>query len=928
MTTQYVPTSAEIRQQFLDFFAGKGHLIVPSASLVPQDDPTLIFTNAGMNQFKELFLNLREPEARRIADAQKCMRVSGKHNDLEDVGRSPYHHTLFEMLGNWSIGDYYKKEAISWAWELLTEVWRLPKARLWATVFQDDKGNLGRDEEAAGFWRDLTDINPEHILFFGRKDNFWEMGETGPCGPCSEIHLDLGADACNKQGVAGHTCRVNGDCRRFVELWNLVFMQYNHLADGRLDPLPARHIDTGMGFERIVSVLQGVRSNYDTDLFIPIIARTQELLKASGSDRDAADDLADPHKAVSYRVIADHGRAVTFLIGDGVLPANEGRGYVLRLILRRAARHGRMLGFTGPFLAEVAKAVIQVMGPHYDELVRRQDFILTTIEQEETRFGQTLTNGLALLDELIAELKARGETVIPGADAFRLYDTHGFPLDLTQDVARDQGLTVDLAGYQAALAEQKERARASAQFGAQGMDDAQRYLELLRDLKAGGVLPAAGVGHVYDQDIEQETVVAALVRGGQRVQSLRPGDQVEVVLPETPFYVESGGQVSDTGYIARYAGPDDEEPIWEIRVDDVRRPVPGLIVHAGEVTLGTPAVGESAWAEVDVERRMDIMRNHTATHILHSELRYVLGEHVHQAGSVVAPERLRFDFTHASMLTQDELDAVEQSVNDAVLADYPVQTERASYKEAVAAGAMALFTEKYGDDVRVIKIGWEDEEFSKELCGGTHVLRTGQIGFFHIVSEESVGAGVRRIEAVTGRGAQRFAQERLRLLDQTAAVLRVPADQVDRAVRNLYTELQASQKEAARLKAELALQQTDGLAASALRVNDVAVVAAQVAAADIQTLRDMSDHLRDKLGSAVVVLATAIADKPQLIVAVTDDLVKRGVHAGELVKAVARTVGGGGGGKPSLAQAGGRDLSKVPAALAQVPELVRKQLKQ
>ncbi len=928
MTTQRISTSAAIRQQFLDFFASKGHLIVPSASLVPQDDPTLIFTNAGMNQFKDLFLNLREPEARRIADAQKCMRVSGKHNDLEDVGRSPYHHTFFEMLGNWSIGDYYKKEAISWAWELLTEVWRLPKERLWATVFQDDKGDLGRDEEAAGFWRSLTDINPEQVLFFGRKDNFWEMGEIGPCGPCSEIHLDLGPDGCDKQGVAGHTCRVNGDCRRFVELWNLVFMQYNHLADGRLDPLPARHIDTGMGFERVVSVLQGVRSNYDTDLFTPIIARTQELLKASGIDRDVANDLADPHRAVSYRVIADHGRTITFLIGDGVLPANEGRGYVLRLILRRAARHGRMLGFAGSFLAEVAKTVMEVMGPHYDELVRRRDFILTTIEQEETRFSQTLTNGLALLDEVIAGLKARGETVIPGPEAFRLYDTHGFPLDLTQDVARDQGMTVDLAGYQAALAEQKERARASAQFGAQDTEGVQAYLELLRELKADGALPASGVAHLYDQDVELETVAVALVREGQRVQSLRPGDAVEVVLRETPFYVESGGQVSDAGYIARYAGPDDEEPTWEIRVDDTRRPVSGLIVHVGEVTKGTPAVGDPAWAEVDIERRMDIMRNHTATHILHSELRYVLGEHVHQAGSVVATDRLRFDFTHASMLTQDELDAVEQSVNDAVLADYPVQTDRSSYKEAVAGGAMALFTEKYGDEVRVIKIGWEDEEFSKELCGGTHVQRTGQIGFFHIVSEESVGAGVRRIEAVTGRGAQRFAQERLRLLDQTAAVLRVPADQLDRAVRNLYTELQASQKEAARLRAELALQQTDGLAAGAVRVNDVAIVAAQVAAADIQTLRDMSDHLRDKLGSAVVVLAAAIDDKPQLIAAVTDDLVRRGVHAGELVKAVARTVGGGGGGKASLAQAGGRDLSKLPAALAQVPELVRKQLKQ
>ncbi len=927
MTTKPIPTSAEIRQQFLDFFASKKHLIVPSASLVPLDDPTLIFTNAGMNQFKDLFLNLREPEARRIADAQKCMRVSGKHNDLEDVGRSPYHHTLFEMLGNWSIGDYYKKEAISWAWELLTEVWRLPKERLWATVFQDDKGDLGRDEEAAGFWRTLTDIRPEQVVFFGRKDNFWEMGETGPCGPCSEIHLDLGADRCDKQGVPGHICRVNGDCRRFVELWNLVFMQYNHLSDGRLDPLPAKHIDTGMGFERVVSVLQGVRSNYDTDLFAPIIRRTQELLSEAGLDRDVMADLADPQRAVSYRIIADHSRAITFLIGDGVLPANEGRGYVLRLILRRAARHGRLLGFAQPFLAEIAKTVIATMGQHYSELLRRRDFILSNIEQEEARFSQTLIIGLALLDELIGDLKARGESVIPGVEAFRLYDTHGFPLDLTQDVARDQSMTVDVAGYQAALSEQKERGRASAQFGAQGTEGVQIYLDLLHGLKDGGVLPAAGVSHVYEEDFEQETTVVALLREGQRVATVHPGDRVEVVLAATPFYVESGGQVADTGFIARYLNDDEEEPIWEIRVDDVRRPVAGLIVHVGEVIKGQPAAGDKAWAEVDIERRMDIMRNHTSTHILHSELRYILGEHVHQAGSVVAPDRLRFDFTHSSMLTQDELDTVEQSVNDAILADYPVNITQGAYKDAVAGGAMALFTEKYGDEVRVVKVGWEDEEFSKELCGGTHVQRTGQIGLFHIVSEESVGAGVRRIEAVSGRGAQRFAQERLRLIDQTAAILRVPPDQLDRAVRNLYAELQTSQKEIARLRVELALQQTDSLAANAEIVNGVAVVAAEVSGADIQTLREMSDHLRAKLGSAVVVLAAAIDDKPQMIVAVTDDLVRRGVHAGEVVKTIARTVGGGGGGKPALAQAGGRDLSKLPAALAQVAEIVRKQLK-
>jgi alanyl-tRNA synthetase len=928
MTQTRTPTSAEIRRQFLDFFVSKGHAIVPSASLVPTDDPTLLFTNAGMNQFKDIFLGLRVPEATRVTDSQKVMRVSGKHNDLEDVGRSPYHHTFFEMLGNWSFGDYYKREAIAWAWELLTGVWRLPKERLWATVFEDDKGDLGRDEEAAEHWCRRTDIDPNHVLSFGRKDNFWEMGDIGPCGPCSEIHLDMGPEACDKPGTPGHVCRVNGDCRRYIELWNLVFIQYNRFKNGALEMLPAKHVDTGMGFERLVSVLQGVKVTYETDLFTPIIRRTRELLQAA-----LGDDAERDARLVSYRIIADHTRAITFLIGDGVMPGNEGRGYVLRLILRRAARHGRMLGLVQPFLAELAKVVIDTMGAHYDELARRRDFILTTIEQEETRFNQTLTNGMALLDEMIAGLKAAGRSVIPGEEAFRLYDTHGFPLDLTQDIARDQEMTVDLAGYQQAMAEQRERARAAAQFDVGSTESAQVYLDILADLKAGGVLApgSSGVSQVSTEDAEEETILAALLRDGHRVEIARPGDKVEAVLPVTPFYVESGGQVSDTGVIAHYAcsndgDEEDEEPVWEIRVDEMRRPVPGLIVHLGEVTKGTPVVGQSAVAMVDWERRRDIMRNHTATHLLDSELRYILGQHVQQAGSVVAPDHLRFDFTHPAMLTQEELDALEQSVNDAILADYPVRDMQASYREAVADGAIALFTEKYGDEVRVVKIGWEGEEFSKELCGGTHVQRTGQVGIFRILSEESVGAGVRRIEAVTGHTAQELVQRRLNLLDQTAAFLRVSPDQLDRAVKSQYADLQSIQRENARLRAELSLQQTGGLAASALRIGNVAVVAAQVTDADLQTLREMSDRLRSMLGSAVVVLATAVDGKPQMIAAVTDDLVKRGLHAGELVKAVSRMVGGGGGGKPSLAQAGGRDLSRLPEALSQVPEIVRKQL--
>jgi alanyl-tRNA synthetase len=917
MRDQRPLTSAEIRQQFLDFFSSKGHAIVPSASLAPGDDPTLLFTNAGMNQFKDVFLGLRVPKSRRVADSQKVMRVSGKHNDLEDVGRSPYHHTFFEMLGNWSFGDYYKREAIAWAWELLTRVWRLPKDRLWATVLEDDKGALGLDEEAAGFWRSETDVVPDHVLPFGRKDNFWEMGDTGPCGPCSEIHLDMGPDACDKVGQQGHVCRVNGDCRRFIELWNLVFIQYDCLADGSLLSLSAKHVDTGLGFERIVSVLQGVKSNYETDLFLPLIARTQQLLGATDAQR--------VERIISYRVIADHVRAVTFLVGDGVLPSNEGRGYVLRLILRRAARHGHMLGFTQPFLGDVAKTVIEVMGSHFQDLRQRQDFILTTIEQEEGRFSQTLTNGLALLDEIIAELKGRGQTVIPGTEAFRLYDTHGFPPDLTWDVARDHDMTVDMTGYLAAMEGQRSRARAAAQFGPASAVDVQGYLDVLHALKEEGPVPSSGVPLANGDKLELGTVLAAILRDGQSVSVAGPGDRVEVVLSETPFYLESGGQVSDTGLITD-SPEDGGKTAGAIRVDDVRRPVAGLIVHGGEIISGSFQVGQRVHAKVDVERRMDIMRNHTATHLLDHELRSTLGKHVQQAGSVVGPDRLRFDFTHPNALSREQIDGIERSINSVILADHPVRAEHTSYRQAVTDGAIAVFTEKYGDEVRVIKIGSWGEEFSKELCGGTHVQRTGEVGLFHVVSEESVGAGVRRIEAVTGRAAQELVQRRLNLLDRVASLFHVPADTVEEALRNLDVELQAAHKENARLRTAAALQQVDALARQATLVNDVAVVFAQVTNADAQTLRDMSDRLREMLGSAVVVLATVVDGKPQMIASVTDDLVRRGLHAGELVKGVAGIVGGGGGGKAALAQAGGRDSGRLPEALASVPDLVRGQL--
>ncbi len=906
-------TGAEIRRSYLDFFASKGHTIVPSASLVPVGDPTLLLTNAGMNQFKNIFLGLEEPRYSRVTDAQKCMRVSGHLNDLEMVGPSPYHHTFFEMMGNWSFGDYYKKEAIAWAWELVTQVWEMDKTRLWATIFEDDEGDLPADEEARGYWQSETDINRDHIRTFGRADNLWSMGPTGPCGPCSEIHYDRGPEYCNRQDEPGHTCEVNGNCNRFLEIWNLVFIQYNRDADGVLEELPAKHIDTGLGLERATAASQGVLSTYDTDLFRPIFRRIQEML--------GHDDEEMQQNIVPYRVIADHGRAVTFLVGDGVIPGNEGRNYVLRMILRRAARFGRKIGFIGPFLGDMSQVVIDTMGDHYEDLRRRREFILNVIRQEEERFQRTLDVGLALLDATMADLRERGERVIPGADAFRLYDTYGFPLDLTRDVAAEVGFAVDEPGFRAALEEQRARGRAAQHFMVVDTEQLEGYLRLSEDLKAGGQLGPDGVDHAYDEDVELETIVLALLREGEPVARVNEGDDVEVVLAATPFYVESGGQVSDVGVLARYE-EGEEAPRWEIEVEDTKQPLPGLIVHAGRVTRGRPRVQDPVWAMVDAARRMDIARNHTATHLLHSELRYILGEHVQQAGSLVAPDRLRFDFTHGSMLTQDELDAVEQSVNDAILANYPLMAEHTGYQQALSAGAMALFGEKYGEEVRVIKIGVPGEPFSQELCGGTHVQQTGEIGLFRIVSEGSVGAGVRRIEAVTGRAAQQLVQRRLGALDAAAAHLGAPPEEVDRAVLRLMGELHDREKEIGDLRRELARSEFETLLHQVQAVAEIPVLAARVKASDVETLREMSDWLRNRLGSVVIVLGAVIDEKPSFVAAVTPDLVERGLKAGSLVKQVARVVGGGGGGKATLAQAGGRDPRRLDEALALVPQVV------
>jgi alanyl-tRNA synthetase len=901
-------TSAEIRQAFLTYFAERGHTIVPSASLVPTNDPTLLFTNAGMNQFKDVFLALGDRPYTRAVDTQKCMRVSGKHNDLEDVGHDGTHHTLFEMLGNWSFGDYYKKEAITWGWDFLTRVCGLPQDRLWATVFKDEHGQLETDEEAAQHWRVQPGIDPNHVLYFGRKENFWEMADTGPCGPCSEIHLDRGPAACNRQGQP-HNCAVNGDCARFTELWNLVFIQYNKDAQGQLYPLPAKHVDTGMGFERLVAVLQGVDATYKTDLFTPLIRRTQELLGHTDAQVTAHE--------VAYRVIADHGRAITFLIGDGVMPGNEGRASVLRLILRRAARYGRLAGFDGPFLAQVANVVIDTMGDYFIELKARRQFILNVITQEEERFLKTFNNGLELIAELVKKLKAAGKNQIPGEDVFKLHATYGFPKDLTRIIAGEEyDFTIDEAGYQQAFKQHAEISGGS-KIGEIAVDMLQIYANLLEQLKRGGQLPDDGVGYNPYECTELDTTLLAILRDGEVVDSAAEGQKIEVVLAATCFYVESGGQVSDIGRIAF------GEAVMD--VSGVYQPVKGLIVHQGVLIQGTIQAGSAAHAAVEAERRWDIMRNHTATHVLHRELRRRLGAHVAQAGSLVAPDRLRFDFSHNQSVSPDELTEIEQAANEAILAGFPVAFSYKSYddlKQAIAAGEiMALFGEKYGDTVRVVQIG-DDKVYSRELCGGTHVNNTQQIGALHITSEGSAAAGVRRIEAVTGRAAQQLIQQRLSTLDHAASLLGVPPEETYARVKTLVDQLQEKDKQLKQMQRKLARAEFETMLSQAHEVGGVQVIALKVDVPDVAMLREMSDWFRDKLGSGVVVLGTVTNDKPLVIATVTDDLVKRGLHAGKLVQEVAQVVGGGGGGKPAMAQAGGKDAARLNEALAKVDGLV------
>jgi alanyl-tRNA synthetase len=905
-------TGAQIRQSFIDFFISKGHTFVPSSSLVPGGDQTLLFTNAGMVQFKDVFLGTDRRPYSRAVNSQKCMRVAGKHNDLDDVGRDDTHHTFFEMLGNWSFGDYYKLEAISWAWELLTQVWRLPEDRLWATCFKDDKADIPSDEEAAQTWRSQPGMNPDHVAYFGRKDNFWEMADVGPCGPCSEIHLDRGEEYCDRQNEPGHVCMVNGSCQRFLELWNLVFIQYNRLSPTQLESLPARHVDTGMGLERIVSVLQGVKSNYATDLLSPLMDTVQRMTGQTGEEREANN--------TPYRVIADHARAATFLIADGVVPGNTGRNYVCRMIVRRAARFGSKIGLSKPFMAQVAQAVVATYGDAYPELRRQESAILEGITREEERFQRTVETGVSRLDELLVELKSKGGKVLDGQQAFDLYATLGLPFELTRDIAREQDLDVDESRFKLAMDEHRQASGAGKAFGAMGGEDVDIYRIILQDLQAQGKVKAQGIEYDPYGSLEVEGPVLALLKDGNSTVSANPGDEIELILPSTCFYIESGGQVSDTGIIVSA-----NEPSWEISIVDMRKPAAGMIVHLGKVVKGRPMVGDLAIAAVDAQRRRDIMRNHTATHLMHAALHEVLGPHALQAGSLVAPDRLRFDFNHSEALTAVEVEEIETRVNQAILVDYPLRTIIKPLQQAISEGAMALFGEKYGESVRTITIGLFDP-ISYELCGGTHVLETGDIGLFLITSEGSAAAGVRRIEAVTGRGAYELVQRRFRTLKQTAALLSASLEEVPTRAQSLVDDLETARKQLGSLRQELVSAQFSTKLENASQVTGVSVLAVELPNANPETLRQMADKFRQRYLSGVVVLASVVDGKPALIAAITDDLAKRGLHAGELAKVIALPLGGSGGGRPTLAQAGGKDASRLSEALDQVVPWVKKKL--
>jgi len=870
--------SNEIREAFLRFFEGQGHKRIPSSSLVPKSDPTLLLTTAGMVQFKPYFTGEAVPPHPRLASCQKCFRTT----DIDSVGDTQ-HLTFFEMLGNFSVGDYFKKEAIEWAWEFVTGWLKLSPERLWVTIYTDD-------DEAFDCWRAIG-FPAEKIKRFGDKHNFWgPAGDTGPCGPCSEIHYDLGEEAgCGKPG-----CGPNCECGRFTEIWNLVFTQYDQHADGSRTPLPKPNIDTGMGLERTAAAMQGARTVYETDCFLPLISEVERLTGKRYGEDEATDK--------AMRVVAEHARAVTFLIADGVIPSNEGRGYVLRRVLRRAALFGRKLGIEN-FIAMLARIVIDQMKPVYPELKREREFILSTIDAEEGRFEQTLNIGLNLLDGIIDEAKSCRKDILCGEDVFKLYDTYGFPRELTAEIAAERGLNIDCEGFDKEMSCQQERARAARKVSADEKDIKIAERECLPEVCFTG-----GNGN----KLMRRSDVLLLTSGGKKQQRLGEGDVGEVVLRETPFYGEMGGQVGDTGEIRAAHG--------RFIVEDTSRPKPELTIHHGRVVAGHISAGDSVVAEVDGERRRDIARNHTATHLLQAALRRVLGEHVRQSGSVVSPDHLRFDFTHPRAVTSEEISRIQRAVNDMVRKNLRVKPTIMSYREAIDKGALAFFDEKYGDEVRVLQIG--RPPVSTELCGGTHVGFTGEIGYFHIVSEGSIGSGLRRIEAVTGRSAEAFVEKQLSMLQEVAEELKTDPSQIQGRISALQGEVSEAKRKAASLQRETSKRGVESLLAKAEEVDGVRVLAARVDASSIESLRQTGDLVKDRMGSVLVVLGAVFNGQANFVAMATPDLVERGLHAGNIVKQVSQAAGGRGGGRAETGQGGGKDSSAIDKALGLVKGLV------
>ena len=875
-------TGNEIRKRFLQYFEHRQHTVVKSSPLIPHSDPSLLFINAGMNQFKDVFLGQEKRNYVRAVSSQKCVRAGGKHNDLENVGHTARHHTFFEMLGNFSFGDYFKTEAIRFAWEFLTQEMKLPAEKLWATVFRED-------DEAYDIWKNDIKVPVERIVRMGEKDNFWSMGDTGPCGPCSEILIDQGEEM-----SCGDNCGIGKcDCDRYLELWNLVFMQFNRDDSGAMTPLPKPSIDTGMGLERIAAVVQGVQSNYDCDLLRGIIATIEQL---SGKTYGSIED-----DSVSMRVIADHSRAVAFLISDGILPSNEGRGYVLRRIMRRASRHAKMLGFNEPVLHKTCLAVMDAMSEAYPELVERKSYVGKVVLNEEERFLQTLDNGLHLLTEEIANLEKRQDQVLSGDVAFRLYDTFGFPLDLTEDIIAAKGLSVDHGQFDKCMEAQREKARehwkGSGEEAVEGI-----YKELVNEGLFSGF-------RGYQTTTENARILA-IVKDGKPVETARAGDAIDIIVDNTPFYGESGGQVGDRGDI-RTAGA-------HFEVMDTKKPLPELTVHKGKVVSGDIKKGDEASLSVDQEARQATALNHTATHILQAALVKILGDHIKQAGSLVSPERLRFDFTHFSPLSRNEIRQVEKEVNANIRGNFAVETKEMTTEEAIKVGATALFGEKYGDFSRVVRMGG----FSMELCGGTHAESSGNIGFFKILHETGIAAGVRRIEAVTGARALETIQEQEALLEKTAGLLKSDPSNLGSRVQKLLERQKELEREVEKLNEKMAANQAGDLMNNTRSVAGINLLAVKVPAEQAKTLRDMGDQLRDKLKSGVVVLGCENNGKVNLLVSVTKDLAGK-VHAGQLIKILAEQVGGKGGGRPDFAQAGGSEPEKLDSAIEKTEEFLK-----